>query len=185
MHRSLIILLLLYATGIAAEQGTGGQAPMPPPAQAEAMQKLVGWVGDWRGSGWMTTRGGQREEFMIHENVQPRVGGSILLIEGRGTRKSEAGAGDVVVHEALAVLSYDPKTQRYRWRAHDLRGQAIDAEAQLIDGGLQWGYRNEPGGVSVRFTIRIDGKRWHEVGEVTRDGKTWQKFLEMNLVRQK
>jgi hypothetical protein len=150
----------------------------------EAIQKLAGWVGEWKGSGWVATGAGEREEFTNIEKVQPKVGGSILLIEGHGTRKKESGAG-VPIHEALAVLSYDQKTQRYRWRAHDIRGQALDVEAQLIDGGLRWGYRNEQAEVSIRFDIHIDGNRWHEVGEVTRDGKAWQKFLEMNLERQK
>jgi hypothetical protein len=50
---------------------------------------------------------------------------------------------------------------------------------------VRWGFRIEEGGVSIRFTIRLDGERWNEVGEVTRDGKTWDKFLEMSLARQK
>jgi len=174
----------MCATGLAAGQAARGQSPTPPAAQVEAMQKLAGWVGEWKGSGWVTTRAGQREEFTNMEKVQPKVGGSILLIEGRGTRK-EGGAGEILVHEALAVLSYDQKAKHYHWSAHDIRGQALDVEAELIDGGLRWGFRNEQGGGSVRFTIQLDGKHWHEVGEVTRDGRNWQKFLEMSLERQK
>jgi hypothetical protein len=177
--------MLLCAMTFAAGQPARGQARTPPPAQVEAMQKLAVWVGDWKGSGWASTGPGQRHEFTITEKVQPKIGGSILLIEGLGKRKNMTGAGEVVVHDALAVLSYDEKTKHYRWRAHDIRGQALDVEPQVIDGGLQWRFRDGQGGVSIRFTIRIDEKRWHEVGEVTRDGKTWQKFLEMNLDRQK
>jgi len=181
----MIVPLLLSAIATAAGQTPREQAPTPPPAQVEAMQKLAVWAGDWKGTGWASTGPGQRHEFTITERVQPKVGGSILLIEGLGTRKNEKGAGEVVVHDALAVLSYDQQAKRYRWRAHDIRGQALDVEPQLIEGGLQWGFRNEQGGVSIRFTIHIAEKRWHEIGEVTRDGKTWQKFLEMNLERQK
>jgi hypothetical protein len=58
-------------------------------------------------------------------------------------------------------------------------------EPKLIDGGLEWGFRSAERGVTVRFTIQFDEKRWHEVGEVSTDGKTWNKFLEMTLERQK
>ena len=75
--------------------------------------------------------------------------------------------------------------KRYRWEAHDLRGQAITVEPKLIDGGLEWGFRSGERGPTVRFTIKFDEKRWHEVGEVSTDGKTWNKFLEMTLERQK
>jgi len=89
------------------------------------------------------------------------------------------------VHDALAVVSYDEHAQRYRWRAHDIRGQALDVEPKLIEGGVRWSFRNEQAGVEIRFTIRLDEERWHEVGEVSRDGKTWDQFLEMDLQRQK
>src|SRR5438477_10016472 len=98
-----------------------GQAPTPPPAQVAAIKKLDAWVGEWKGSGWAATGRDQRSEFTIVEKVQRKVGGSVLLVEGRGTKKADAG-NEVVVHEALAVVSYDGKAKRYRWQAHDLRG---------------------------------------------------------------
>ena len=63
-------------------------------------------------------------------------------------------------------------------------GGAIGVEPKLVDGGFEWGFRAEERGVTVRFTIRFDEKRWHEVGEMSADGKTWNKFLEMTLERQ-
>ena len=53
-----------------------------------------------------------------------------------------------------------------------------------MDGGIEWGFRSEEGGVTVRFTIQFDAQRWHEVGEMSADGKSWNKFLEMTLERQ-
>ena len=82
-------------------------------------------------------------------------------------------------------MSYDDKAGRYHWRSHDLRGGAIDAEAKLVDGGFEWSFRAEERGPTVRFTIRFDEKRWHEAGETSLDGKTWNKFLEMTLERQR
>jgi hypothetical protein len=175
--------LLWCAPALLAGAPVFGQAPTPPQAQLEALRKLDRWVGEWKGSGWASYGRGQRSEFTIVETVRRKVGGSVLLIEGRGTKK--AGGDEVLVHEALTLLSYDDGAKRYRWEAHDLRGQAITVEPKLIDGGLEWGFRSGERGVTIRFTIKFDEKRWHEVGEVSTDGKTWQKFLEMTLERQK
>ena len=76
-------------------------------------------------------------------------------------------------------------TGRYRFRTYDLRGGVIDTELRLVDGGMEWGLRNEERKADLRFTIRLDGDRWHEVGEVSVDGgETWYQMLEMTLERQ-
>jgi hypothetical protein len=177
-------VVLSGAAALLAGSHAAGQVPAPPAAQVEAMKKLDAWVGDWKGSGWASAGRGQRSEFTIVEKVQRKVGGSVLLVEGRGTKKADGGA-EVVVHEALAVASYDDKAKKYRWQAHDLRGQSLDVEPKLLDDGIEWGFRNEEYKVTIRFTIHVDEKRWHEVGESSSDGKTWEKFLEMTLERQR
>ena len=176
--------VVLSALALLAGRPAFSQAPTPPEAQVEAIKKLDLWVGEWKGSGWRSSARGQRQEFTIVETVRRKVGGSVLLVEGRGTKKADKKE-EVVVHEALTVVSYDGKAKRYRWQSHDLRGQALDVEPKLVDGGIEWGFRSEEGGVTVRFTIQFDAKRWHEVGEASTDGKTWNKFLEMTLERQK
>jgi hypothetical protein len=185
MTYPITISLLFCATTFGFPSRAQGQTPMPPPAQVEAMKKLAGWVGDWKGTGWAAMGPGQRQEFTINEKVQRKIGGTVLLIEGLGKSRKEGASEDVVVHDALAVVSYDEKAKRYRWRAHDIRGQALDVEPKLIDGGVEWGLKIDEAGVSIRFTIKLDEKRWHEVGEASRDGKTWNQFLEMTLERQK
>ena len=176
--------VVLSVLALLAGRPALSQAPTPPAAQVEAMKKLDRWVGEWKGSGWASSRRGERQEFTIVETVRRKVGGSVLLVEGRGTKKADKKE-EVVVHEALAVVSYDGKAKRYRWQSHDLRGQALEVEPKLVDGGIEWGFRSEEGGVTVRFTIQFDAQRWHEVGEASTDGKTWNKFLEMTLERQK
>ncbi len=180
--RRMASLVLFSAAALLACPAAFGQAPAPPKAQIEAMKKLDRWVGQWKGSGWASAGPGQRNEFTIVEKVQRKLGGSVLLVEGRGTKKADGA--EAVVHEALALVSYDDGAKRYRWQSHDLRGQAITVEPKLIDGGLEWGFRSSERGVTVRFTIKFDEKRWHEVGEASTDGKNWNKFLEMTLERQ-
>jgi hypothetical protein len=181
--RRVTSLWWVSAAVLLAGPAAFSQAPAPPKAQLEALRKLDRWVGEWKGSGWASYGRGQRNEFTIVEKVQRKVGGSVLLVEGRGTKKADGA--EVVVHESLALLSYDDGAKRYRWEAHDLRGQALTVEPKVTDGGLEWGFRSGERGVTVRFTIQFDEKRWHEVGEVSADGKTWTKFLEMTLERQK
>jgi hypothetical protein len=184
MRSSIIVLLVLCVLSFQAESPVSGQTPVRPAAQIEAVKKLDLWVGEWKGTDWTSAGRDERYDFTIVEKVQRKVGGSVLLIEGRGTKKSDTGEA-VVVHEALAVVSYDDKAKHYRWRAHDLRGQAIDVEPKVVDRGIEWGFKSEDRGVSIRFTIEFDEKRWHEVGEASTDGKAWHKFLEMTLERQK
>jgi hypothetical protein len=161
------------------------QLPKPPADQVEAMKKLQAWVGHWKGTGWAMMGPGQRSEFRINETIQSKVSGSVLLVEGLGKSKGPDGA-EAIAHEALGVVSYDGKTKRYRMRTHDLRGQAVDTELKLIEGSAEWGFKVEDRPVSVRFTIKFDDKKWNEVGEVTLDeGKTWMKFMEMTLAKQK
>lgn len=159
------------------------QIPEPPPAHLAAMERLAGWVGEWEGEGWAATGPDRREEFRIVESVRLSVRGTVLLVEGRGTLRHD-GEEEVVVHEALTVVSYDAEGDRYPWRSYDLRGGVIDAELQLTGDGARWGFRDEERGNDLRFTIRLDGDRWDEVGEISLDGgTTWYRMLEMTLHR--
>lgn len=161
----------------------GAQAPAPPAAQLEAMRALDAWVGEWEGAGWRWTEQGRRRDFRVVESVRAVVGGSVLIVEGTAMAAGADG-GDVVVHEALGVLSYDEEAGRYRFRAHDLKGQPVDADFRRTDRGAQWGFRVEEQNVELRFTIELDADRWHEHGEVSVDGgATWHPLMEMTLRR--
>lgn len=185
----VLLLLAMWGAGclLAGEaQESAPARPQDPAAvQLEAMKKLAPWAGQWRGSGWILTWPSRtRQEFTITETVQSKLGGKVLLVEGLGRGKDPASGAEVDTHVTLAVLSYDEKSQTYRFRTHEASGRALDAEAKTIDGGLEWGFRDDASGSTIRFTIHLDGNRWHEVGEASRDGKTWHKFLEMTLERQ-
>lgn len=186
---SALVLLAMWRAGFVlageAQQPAAERPQDPAAAQVAAMQKLTPWAGQWRGSGWVLTWPSRtRQEFTITETVQSKLGGRVLLVEGLGRGKDPSSGAEIDTHVTLAVLSYDEKAQTYRFRTHEASGRALDAEARPIDGGLEWGFRDEDSGSTIRFTIRLDGNRWHEVGEASRDGKTWHKFLEMTLERQ-
>lgn len=180
-----VFLLLLMAGMMAGVECLRAEEQDAAAAQREAMKRLDGWVGQWQGSGWILDGPSRtRQEFTITETVQSKLGGRTLLVEGVGRGKDPKTGAEIDTHNTLAVLSYDEQAKTYRFRTHEARGRALDAEARPIQGGLEWGFRDETTGATIRFTIHLDGNRWHEVGEATRDGKTWHKFLEMTLQRQ-
>jgi hypothetical protein len=148
--------------------------------QGAPMRPFDLWVGQWKGAGWSISATGARTEFSLVERVERKAGGTVLMVEGRGTSAGADGS-ETVTHDGVALISYDAKAGRYRWNGHELLTGATDAEVRLVEGGLEWSLL--AGGATVRFTILFDAERWHEVGDVSVDGKTWNRFMEMNLVR--
>lgn len=80
--------------------------------QRIAMKKLELWAGKWEGSGWMQ-QGSVKETFTGTENVQRKIDGLAMLVEGKFTNKE-----NVVIHETLAVVSYNPKTKNYDFNTY-------------------------------------------------------------------
>lgn len=161
-----------------------GQEPPGVVAQREAMKKLNGWVGTWKGSGWAQRGPTEKHEFQVTETVQPKIGGLVLLVEGLGTRLDPSSNKETIGHNAMAMVSYDEKGKRYRFRSQSMQGRSGDDELKVIDGGFEWGFKEETAGITLRFTIRLDDKTWVESGEMSRDGKNWNKFMEMKLTKQ-
>ena len=173
--RIIVALLLLLPIMLSAQ--------MPVLSQSEEMKKLDFLVGRWQGEGWIMLGPGQRRTFRQTESVQPKAGGTVLLIEGMGRSKDAANEG-ATIHSAFAVVSYDRGAKVFRWRAYRADGNSIDTEAKVSENMLVWGFRDLRG--ETRFTTKLNEKgQWFEVGEFSRDGKTWQKFLEMILDRVK
>ena len=160
-------------------------SPAQPPvaAQREAMKKLDFLVGQWKGDGWMEFAPGQRRTFKGTEVVQRKLDGLLVSVEGEHRGQVGGKGEEVVVHSAFALVSYDEMAKRYRFQAFTGRGSYEDAEAKVSDGQLVWGMKVPQFG-DVRYTIKLDDKgRWFEIGEVTRDGKVWQRFFEMTMQR--
>lgn len=151
--------------------------------QREAIARLGLWVGEWEGSGWALSRAG-RDEFTIHESVEPKLGGLALLVQGLGTSKHPETGEEIVTHDALAVVTWDPEGDRYVFQHYTADGRHGQAELEQTAEGWRWGFRDPHSGVHVRFTAEIGEQTWHERGEVSLDGgATWRPMLEMELKR--
>lgn len=176
--RSLIpaLALLLLAAPAAAQQS-------PVAAAAGEMQRLAFLHGTWRGEGVTTMAPGREERAAVLETAQPKLEGSVLLVQGLGWEGTEGAADYRVVHEALGVVSYDARRGGWSMRAYR-GGGWVDAEVTVGDGEMVWAF-DQPGAGRVRYTIRLDEQgRWHEVGDFSPDGRQWRRFFEMRLTRE-
>jgi hypothetical protein len=177
LHWAAVFLL----TGVVA--ASPAQPPTAPAAQRDAMKKLDFLIGQWQGEGWMEIAPGQRRTFKGTEVVQSKLDGLLLAVEGLHHGPAGDKGKEVVVHHAFGLVSYDDQAKRYRFQAFTSRGNYADAEAKVTEGQLVWGMKVPQFG-DVRYTVKLDDKgRWFEIGEVSRDGKTWQQFFEMTLKR--
>lgn len=169
--------------GLGVAGGAGAQG-LPP--AAEELELLEWMVGDWEGAGWMEYSPGERGEFRGTERVERRMGGRLVVVEGRFTAWMGPELGDVVVHEAVGILDFDPQAGRFRFRTYTAFGPEAGGlhEAEVSAGRMVWGYEDPRMG-RVRYTIeRTEGDEWHEVGDASRDGGTsWYRFFEMRLAR--
>jgi hypothetical protein len=159
---------------------------LPAMAQAQMstapveMKKLDFLLGEWQGEGWIEMGPSQRHSFRQTERLQPKAGGSLVLIEGLGVER--VGDKDVPVHQAFAVVTYDNQTKRFKLRAWRAAGDEVVTEPEVDERSLIWGFRDPRSGTQIKFTIKLNDKgQWFEIGEASRDGQSWRKFFETTL----
>jgi len=175
-------VIFAAVAGAALLAGSPARAQMPDgSASRAAMQKLDFMVGRWKGEAWMI-RGTERIHTTMTEVVERKLGGVAFLVEGLGVVPGPGAEAPRVVHNALAVISFDPQAQGYVLRSYIASGQSGDFVLTPIEGGVIWS-REVPGG-RIRNTAKIGNGEWHEIGEFSRDGTTWMQIMELNLKKE-
>jgi len=169
MKEFLVIILVLF---LAALSASAQNEPSTGLLRAE-MSKLDKMVGQWKGSGWIQ-QGAKRETFSGTETVQRKIDGLALLVEGKFS-----DAKGKVIHETLAVLSFNAKAKNYDFRTYLANGMSGEHEFKLLPDGYEWGFQLPMG--NIRYLIKTNSDVWFETGEFSKDGKTWIKFFEMKL----
>ena len=172
MRRVLAFAVALFA----ALPASAADAPDKAAHQA-AMAKLSFLVGEWEGGGMMAMGPGPRLPFTQTERIQFKHDGTLLLIEGQG-KAPQTGA---VVHDALAVMTFDTASQKYRFRSFAAVGRFVDTEAAVEGNKMIWWMNAGP--QKIRYTITVDNGVWREIGERSADGTTWTAFFEMTVKR--
>lgn len=137
------------------------------------IKELAFMVGNWKGTGWMMGRNG-KSEFEQTEKIEFKLDSTAVLIEGKGMSKGK------VVHNALAILTYNKIENNYIFRSYLPSGMNAEFKAEIIENKLYW-YPND----NVRYVIwQNDKGQWYEKGEYKRES-TWSQFFEMTLDREK
>jgi hypothetical protein len=116
-------------------------------AQRAAMSKLGFLIGQWSGPLMLQSGPGSALHFVQSENVQPKVDGLVVLVEG----VARASSGHAVF-QALATISYDDVTATYRFRAYN-DGRYLDTTLRVSGQGFSWGYTAGP--ATITNTMRL------------------------------
>jgi hypothetical protein len=160
------------------------QAPQAPnmEAQRAAMKKLEFLLGKWSGEARVQRGPGDVLELTQTEDVQYKLDGLVMLIEGTGSNKSDGKP----VFRALATVSYEEDTGTYRMRAYN-DGRYLETELKLADSGkgFTWGFA-WGNNITTNYVMTLTEKgEWTEVGEVTIGEQPPRKFVELVVRPQK
>lgn len=165
MRTKVLLIVLTFYSAFAF-----GQAEKTDSISKHEISKLDFLVGKWKGEGWIMGRDGQKYSFQQTENIQFKIDGVAILIEGLGK------SNGLITHNALAIISYNKKDSIYNLQSYTSTGRGGNFDAELKDGKFYW-YPNE----NMRYVIWLNDKgQWYETGEFKRDDE-WNQFLEMTL----
>jgi hypothetical protein len=173
MHLTALILCIALLAPLMAQQ-----ARVPDTvAQRVAMKKLAFLLGKWSGEARILPVSGEPVELLQTEEVEYRLGGLVLLIEGTGHNKADGKAA----LQALGIVSYDDETRTYHMRAYN-DGRYLETDLKLADDGksLTWGFAL--GEIKTNSLLRIDDKgRWTELTELAIGSQPPRKYMELTV----
>jgi hypothetical protein len=166
------LAVLLLNVGLMAQQPASNSINI----QREAMHKLAFLAGQWSGPVTITRGPGASLHLTQSEEVQYKLDGLVLLIQGKST-----GADGEAQFQALATVAYDDETQSYRFRAyHD--GHYIDTELSLLADGFSWGFTAGPAHIVNTMHLTHAGE-WQETTDVTMGSGPPRRSMDMLLQR--
>ena len=145
------------------------------------MKKLGFLVGKWAGEARLLRGPNQWVTVAQTEEVQYKLDGLILIIEGVGRPANDSAP----ILQALGVISYDDANRGYRMRAFN-DGRFLESEVEVLDGakGMTWGFSF--GEIKTSTTLRItDEGDWTESAEIAFGSRPAQKLMELRVSRQK
>jgi hypothetical protein len=169
---SAVGLLLLTSETLVAQQ-----AQPTTEVQRQAMQKLGFLAGRWSGPVTIIRGPGDPLRLTQTENVQFKLGGVVLLIEGQST-----GTDGKAQFQALATVSYDEASHTYRIRAYN-DGHYLDTELMALPDGFAWGFDSGPAHIQNAMHLTAQGE-WQEATEVVLGSNPPRHSVEMLLQRQ-
>jgi hypothetical protein len=173
---AVLVVSMLGALGATPAAAQADDAAVLIATQTEAMRVFANLAGAWRGPASIAQRDGSTLRFVQTERIGFFLGGSVLVIEGRGY--DDQGG---VRFNALGIVSYDPAKRAYTIHSHAL-GRVGDFAFEPTEGGYRWEIPLGPAG-KVRYVATVRNGELHEVGERIVEGRPPQRVFEMTLQR--
>ncbi len=123
------------------------------------MRKLSFLTGRWSGPVSIFRGSGDALHLTQTEEVEYKLGGLVLLIEGHST-----DAQNKVRFSALATVAYDDASHSYRLRAYN-DGRYLDTELSVLPNGFSWGFTAGPAHIVSTMYLTEKGE-WKEETDV-------------------
>jgi hypothetical protein len=165
--------LIAFSLTLVAQQSGSSSVD----AQREAMRKLSFLSGHWSGPITIFRGTGEPLHLTQTEDVEYKLDGLVLLIEGKST-----SASGKVLFNALATIAYDDASRTYRFRAYN-DGRYLDTELSVLDHGFSWGFTSGPAHIVNNMQLTAKGE-WNEFTEVTVGSNPAHRSVEMVLQHQ-
>lgn len=165
MKNLLLIAGLVFSSFSVSAQMTSEQA----------LGKISFIEGQWQGTANVTTSPGQNLVLEQYENVELRLSGRLLSIEGRGYIEGK------LEFNAFAVVTFNESNQEYEMQSWLSSGEKTEAYIKVHNDDLwEWGFDIPQG--KVRYFITLNEKgQWSEKGEFSPDGSAWYPSFNMLL----
>jgi hypothetical protein len=164
-HLLLIGMMIYWNTG---------QAQM---TSVEAIKKIAFIEGQWEGIANVTSGPGQNLELDQQENVELKLEGKLMAIEGKGFNKGK------LEFNAFAIVTFNEENQEYEMQSWLSTGQKTKAYIILHEENhWEWGFDIPQG--KVRYFIMLNDKgQWSEKGEFSPNGSVWYPSFNMLLTK--
>lgn len=143
------------------------------------MQKLAFLVGKWSGEACILQGPVQSLDLYQTEEVQYKLDGLLLVIEGVGRSKSDS----LLALQAFGLISFDHESTTYTMRACN-DGRFLESEVRLLDepNAISWGFSLGP--FKTQSVLRINARgEWTELAELTVGSGPPKKRLELTVRR--
>jgi hypothetical protein len=137
-------------------------------------------VGNWTGAGTYRNGDGSVSQLEARETIAPALDGKILQMEGLQTVKG------LLVNHALTTISSDPSTGKCFFDTYvdpGIPGKLYHGvySVDVVSNGFVW-FQNTQASNQIRYSMKLNSQgQWHEIGELSADGKSWAQFFEMTL----
>ncbi|HMQ04966.1 MAG TPA: hypothetical protein PKD26_13680 [Pyrinomonadaceae bacterium] len=181
----LSLIAIFVCVNAYGQDGRPGDMERYRAGSTEALKKLEFLVGEWKGTGWALTPTG-KQTSQITEVFRYKLGGQIAVVEGLGMAKDEKTGAERATHQAFGVFSYDHASGKIRFRFYKAEtGEEGEVFIEPSGKSITWGFDVKESGSKIKFVQQISPEgKWIETGDFSRDGgKTWMRFMEMELTR--